>query len=701
MKKSGVLLLIVLAGCFQAPKPPAPGNDPVAKETISLSENPLLSGTNATIEFSDLKAGQATEAAESVIKTSDKIVAELLTIQDSERTFENTMLPLDNIATGLGMVVYPVYLMANVHTDEEIRDECNQIVVKIDNYSVDLTANVDVYEAVMAFSKTPGAVSLTGERKKFLEDSILEFKRIGFGLEKEKRNRVTELQKKLSSLGQTWNKNINTYRDTLFVTEEQISGLPEAYMKERMQEDGTYAIDLSYPSFRPFMRLSNSDEARQMLLKKYLTRASETNMTILDSLIMARHAMATTLGYKTFAEYQTETRMVKTPAVVWEFEKDLQERLKEKALAEYDELLAIKSRETGETAEVINYWENNYYLNKLKIEKYNVDGEIVKQYFEISNVIDGLFLIYQQLLGVKFEQVENPSVWHEDVRMYEAYDEATGTHLGSFYLDLFPRDAKYGHAAMFSVRKGKRLDYGSYLRPVSSLVCNFPKPSEYSQSLLTHDQVETFFHEFGHLMHGLLTTAELWTYSGTAVPRDFVEAPSQMLENWIWNKESLNLFAKHYQTGKAFPEDLLNNMLAAKNVNSGNATLQQVFYGTLDMTLYDGFDPEGDKSTTDVVRDLQNSITMFPYIEATNMQTSFGHLNGYASSYYGYLWSLVIAQDLFSKFEEKGIMSPEQGRQYRDLILAPGGSREPMELIKEYLGRQPDNAAFLRSIGLN
>jgi len=710
MKHFFGLGLIALLGCSQAPMsqavetPAAPAEvspAPQADETpAGKNTNPFLVGYNEVIPMHLIGSGHSDDAADFAISRSEKAVQMLLNVPQGTRTFTNTLLPLDDIITDLSDVIYPQYLMANVHPDETIRTETDAAVLRVENYMVDLAANEDIYNAVVAFSKTAEAAALTGEKKKFLDDTLLDFKRTGFGLEKEKRDKVTALQKQLSKLGQAWSQNINTYRDTLFVTEEEIFGLPDAYKKERLQTDGTYAIDMTYPSYRPFMRLSDSNDARRRLQLKYQVRAQKGNLTVLDSLIMTRTAIATTLGYATFSEYQTETRMVKTPQVVWDFETDLTARLKEKAQAEYDELLAIKTEETGKEANTIFYWEGGYYLNKLKIQKFNVDGEIIKQYFEIGNVTEGLFTIYQKLLNITFKQIEDPSVWFEDVTMYNVYDNDSGNHLGQFYLDMYPRAAKYGHAAMFSIRKGKRLADGSYIRPVSSLVCNFPKPSEFSPSLLTHDQVETFFHEFGHLMHGILTTAEMYSFSGTSVPRDFVEAPSQMLENWTWEKESLSLFAKHFETGEPFPDELLENMLKAKNVSSGIATLQQVFYGTLDMTLYDGFDPEGEKTTTDVVRELQNSITLYPYTEGTTMQTSFGHLNGYASSYYGYLWSLVIAQDLFSKFEEEGIMSQERGAKYRNLILAPGGSKEPMELIEDYLGRKPNNAAFLRSLGL-
>ena len=264
---------------------------------------------------------------------------------------------------------------------------------------------------------------------------------------------------------------------------------------------------------------------------------------------------------------------------------------------------------------------------------------------------------------------------------------------------MFPRANKYSHAAAFSVTMGKMTRNG-YQRPATALVCNFPKPSDLEPSLLTHDNVETYFHEFGHLVHGVLTKAPLMSYAGTSVARDFVEAPSQMLENWVWQKESLSLFAQHYQTGETIPDSLLDKMVAAKNVNSGTKALQQIFYGVLDLTLHDGYDPDKDGSTTEIVERLQNELTLYPFQNGTHMQAAFGHLNGYGSAYYGYKWSEVYAHDMFSIFEENGIMDARTGMRYREIILEKGGTEEALDLVKEFLGREPNNKAFLKSMGL-
>ena len=388
------------------------------------------------------------------------------------------------------------------------------------------------------------------------------------------------------------------------------------------------------------------------------------------------------------------------PNNVWEFENDLRDKVRPKAEQDIKEMLKMKAKTTGENETTIYSWEAGYYENLILKDNFQLDQEEVRQYFEFNNVTNGLFTVYQELFNITFRKINKPSVWHEDVLMYEVFDNDSKELIGRFYLDMFPRANKYGHAAAFSVTIGKMTKSG-YTKPATALVCNFPKPTEYQPSLLTHDDVETYFHEFGHLVHGVLTLSPLMYYAGTAVARDFVEAPSQMLENWVWEKESLALFAKHYKTNEVIPDELLDKMFAAKNVNSGTKALQQIYYGVLDFTLHSDFDPDGDKTTTDIVASLQNEITLYPYQEGTHKEASFGHLNGYGAAYYGYKWSEVYAQDMFSIFEEKGVMNKEQGMRYRKIILEKGGTEDPLSLVKEFLGREPNSNAFLRSMGLN
>ena len=667
--------------------------------TTQGTKNVLLVQFNEVYDFENLRQGDIADATEVVLKNAEEILQKILRVDKKDRTFENTLEKIDDIYATIEMVWSPGYLMSSTHTDEKIRDEGLESSRKIEKYMTDLALNKDLYNAVLDYSATDEGENLIEYKKKFLDDTIRDFRRSGLALSDEKRNKVKALFNSLSDLGLAFSKNIADYQDTLFLSEDEMRGLPKVYKMERLQKDGRYAVDMSYPSIGPYFKLAESDRSRKELRFRYNNRAKESNLEILDDIIRKRDQLSSLLGYRSYAEYRTEDRMAKTPENVWAFEKDLITKVRKKAEADVGIMLKIKSERNKEVATKIGPWEASYYENLVLKKDFDLDSEEVKKYFEFNNVTQGLFTIYQTLFNISFREVKDPSVWHDDVLMYEVFDGSTDELIGRFYLDMFPRANKYSHAAAFSVTMGKMTRNG-YQRPATALVCNFPKPSDLEPSLLTHDNVETYFHEFGHLVHGVLTRAPLMSYAGTSVARDFVEAPSQMLENWVWQKESLALFAKHYKTGETIPNELLDKMIAAKNINSGTKGLQQVFYGILDFSLNDGFDPDGDKSSTELVKQLQNEVTLYPYQKGTHQQASFGHLNGYGAAYYGYKWSEVYAHDMFSIFKEKGILDPNTGFRYRKIILEKGGTVDPLELVKEFLGREPNSDAFLRSMGI-
>lgn len=676
--------------------------------TISLSSitllysgqnNPILADRVDPIDFAAIEEGDFPNAMQSILIEADDRLNKIYQIPDHERTFENTLLALDDIHNIIENIWSPSDLMGSVHPDKTIREEGLAASQRSEQFLNELDGNERLYQAVTAYAQTKEAESLSGVKKKLLNDTLMKFRRGGFNLDPITREEVGRIRNRLVEIGHTFDTNKNQALDTLFLSLHDLEGLSESYIESHKMPDGRYAIDLSYPTYKPFMQYANSDSARKELRLRYLNRATDVNLTVLDSMIHYRNLLAEKLGYSSYAAYRTEDRMVKIPETVWDFENELKKGLRNKAQKDYAELLEMKSAETGNPETVIESWESWYYETKLLREKYQLDPEEVRQYFEMSNVIQGMFTISQQLFGVVFKEAENPSLWHDEILMYEVYEAATHEFIGRFYLDLYPRENKYSHAAAFSVVMGKELSSG-YQKPTTSLVCNFPRPALTEPSLLSHDEVQTFFHEFGHLLHGILTTSPYVTYAGTSVARDFVETPSQIFENWCWEKESLSMFAKHYKTGKVLPDELFEKMIAAKNVNSGNNALQQVYYGILDFTLHDGFKLGRNETTTELVARLQNEITLYPYLEGTHMHASFGHLNGYGASYYGYLWALVYAQDMFSVFVNDGIMNEETGLRFREIILEKGGTEDPYELVIEFLGREPNNDAFLKSLGL-
>jgi len=669
------------------------------KEYFIVQGNPLLDGFNEIIDFGKVNADHLVQAADTVISHSKTELQKIYQIEYGDRTFDNTMLKLDDVYNDLDRIGSTIYLLAYTHPDSTIRNTALELNNKLEKYGNEISLDEDLYKAVKAYSLTEEAQSLKGYKAKFLKETVEDFERNGFVLSKEQREKLKEIKDEITEIGNTFSRNIASYEDYLVVSEAEIKGLSADYKKTRKQEDGTYKIDLSYPSYFPFMKYCQSDDAKRKLYMKYNNRAADSNLEVLRELLEKRQQMAELLGYRSYSEWRLEDRMARNPENVWKFEDNLRESVNPKADLDYQELMDMKegtSASSGPSA-VIKPWESMYIQNLLLEEKYQLDEEKVKQYFSLDNVLEGLFRITQSIFSVTYKEVESPSVWHKDVRMFEVFDG--DKMIGRFYLDLYPRENKYKHAACFGMIKGKQT-HGGYQIPTASLVCNFPAPKEDKPSLLPHAQVETLFHEFGHVLHHMLTEAQLSAQSGTSVARDFVEAPSQIFENWAWNYESLKLFAKHWKTNEILPKELFDKMLAAKNVGSGLSTEGQIFYGVYDLTLHDKFNPDGGETTDDVAKELRSEITHFEFVPGTHFQAAFGHLNGYGSSYYGYLWSKVYAEDMFSVFAEKGILDKETGTRYRKIILARGSSEEPMDLVVEFLGRKPNNKAFMKSLGL-
>ena len=666
--------------------------------TKQNNTNPLFNTFNQPVDFQAITAQHIQEAAKTTMAQTTNGLDQVAAISEANRSFDNTIAAIDASKDDFGQIFSMIYLLGYTHTDSLIRNTALEQLDVLNKYNNEIDLREDIYIAIKQYAASNDFKVQSKQRQYYINKTVAQYENNGFGLAPEKREQLKALRDKISEAGNAFNANIASYKDHLIVTEAQVEGLPDDYLQARKQDDGTYKIDLSYPSYRGFMKLSKDDAARKALYLKFNNRASDKNLDVLTELLQYRLEMANLLGYKTFAQYQVSERMAATTDNVWSFENKLIDQLKAKSAADYNELLDVKKQQTGNTtAKHVMGWEAGFYNNILLKDKYQVDEQEVKQYFELNNVLKGLFGITQHIFDLTYQEVENPSVWHEDVRLFEVKKD--GELIGRFYLDLHPRENKYSHAACFPMITARQTPQG-YQLPTASLVCNFDAPTATTPALMPHGQVETFFHEFGHVLHTLLSDNELAGQSGFSVARDFVEAPSQFFENWTWNYQALKDFALHHETGQVLPEDLFNRMLAAKNVGSGTSTLQQVYYGMLDFTLHDKFDPNGTETTTEVVKRLQNKITPYPYVDGTHMHASFGHLNGYGASYYGYLWSLVYAQDMFSVFEQNGIMDKATGIRYRDIILGAGASEPEIELVREFLGREPNEAAFLKSLGL-
>ncbi|MBS3774467.1 MAG: Zn-dependent oligopeptidase [Bacteroidales bacterium] len=663
-----------------------------------MKTNVLFPEFNESIDFNNLTAGQIKEAKDETISYVEKIIREITDDKKEQRTYHNTLRRFDDLINELERVHSSIFLMAYVHPGAEIREESLNSIKELSRLENRIKMDVELYQAIKDYSQTEEATRLEEAAKKFLDDTIRDFEQNGLGLPEEKRTEIKKIQDEISELGIQFESNITAYQDSLIVGEKEMEGLPEDYKQARKTEDGNYKIDLTYPSYFPFMKYSESDRARKELSRRFKNIASDKNLEVLINLLKKRKKLSRLLGYGSYAAYILENRMAENPSAVWDFEQTLRDKVYEKAREDYEKLLDKKKQKTEGNPQKIEPWEATYYKTLLLREDYQLDDEQVKRYFELDRVIRGLFEVAGKLFGLEFKEVENPSVWHEDVRLFEVYSE--GQLRGRFYMDLFPRDNKFNHAACFTIIPGKETEKG-YQKPTATLVTNFPRPTKESPALLPHSDVVTLFHEFGHLMHDLLTKAPLSAQSGTSTKRDFVEVPSQLFEHWAWEYESLNKFAQHDQTGEKLPKALHQKMLDTKNVDSGLFVLQQIFYAMLDMTFHDRYDPDNDfRSTTEVVKELQNNITLFDYMEDTHFEAGFGHLYGYAAGYYGYMWAKVYAEDMFSLFRKSGNFNARLGEKLKKEVLERGASREESRIVREFLGREPGYDAFLESIGM-
>ena len=646
---------------------------------------------------------ELTARVEQAFANADVEITEIIAVPDNQRTFENTIGALDDMMARLDDASLMAVFMSYVHPDAAIREAAQGGKQLWSDWSIDFATNLDLYNAVKAYADTNP--QLTDEQARMVKHTMRDYRRSGMSLSPEDRVTLTDIQKEIGTLSIEFDANIRNDETVIPLTLEELEGVPQRVIDSLVEVNGVYLATLDYPTFSPIMDYCSVPATRQKVRWLYSRRAGRKNVDILEKIIKLRDEASDLLGYATTADFETEIRMAKNSATVAEFYEMLQPVVRKKAERDWVELVAAKCEDLGDPEAEFNPWDFSYYYEKIKNKKYAVDSQKVQEYLPLENVMNGLFEITQNLYGIEYREVTEQAdkrgtpLWHEDVRLFEVWDTNTGKQLGEFYIDLHPRDNKYSHAAQWGLVQHKIWSDGTERLPVAALVCNFTKPTADKPSLMTHDEAETFFHEFGHCLHTILSETELASFAGTSVERDFVEAPSQMFEEWVWAPETLKLFARHYETGEPMPDELIEGMIAAKNLQSGMKIESQIFLGKIDQAYHT--DEDGECDTTQVAYDIYDDTRMYNHTPGTWFQGSFGHLTGYQAGYYGYMWSLVYAQDMFQRFKELGMLNPEAGAYYREKILSKGGTQDSLDLIRDYLGREPSMDAFLESLGLS
>jgi thimet oligopeptidase len=618
-------------------------------------------------------------------------------------TFSNTIRALDDIGYAANTVASRVYLIKETSRDPALREAGTAGSKRFEEWSVGLDYREDVYRAVKAYADTKP--ELTGEDALLFEHTLRDYQRAGLHLPKAERDEVEAMRKKLSGLTTDFRTNVTKAKKKVVFTKAELDGVPDSYLDAEGVKTGddeyTVQANVTY-HFLVVMENARREATRKKLKIARYSLAGDVNADLLQQIVLLRDDIARKLGYATWADYRTEPKMAKTGKAAMDFVRNLKDGLQPKFEAELEEFRKLKARDTGDVGARINLWDWRYYNNQVKKEKYTVDTEQLRVYFSYEKVLQGMFDIYEECFGLTIRDIEPGYKWVDDLTLHLVSDSKTGEPLGLIYLDMFPRDGKYNHFAQFGIIGGKRLPEGPYQRPTVALICNFPTAQDDKPPLLAHGEVETLFHEFGHALHSVLTRAESSRFSGTSVPRDFVEAPSQMLEAWIWDKGVLDGFAEDYRDPKKkIPQEILDKMLEAKLATVGTAYRRQLSFGLLDLALHSQINAANPGSAVELSNEILSEVFL-PVPEGTTFATYFGHLMGYDAGYYGYAWADAIAADMETVFEHApdGFRDREAGRRLRDEIYAPGGSRDVEESIRAFLGRERSLGPFLKKLGI-
>ncbi|MCP4674102.1 MAG: Zn-dependent oligopeptidase [Deltaproteobacteria bacterium] len=683
-----VAMVSMVAGCSKEPAPEA--QKVPSKETPPAPEaKPTPTAAERTAPPIWKSVTDVKTACKKHLDAAKKIRDELVAVEGA-RTLENTLQPINNVLIEVDAVMPMSELITNVHPEKKVRDAAEKCQQDAKKFESKFKLDREVYDALVAV-KTDG---LDAKTQRFVKHLLRDYRRSGVDKDEATRGELATLKENMVKTGQVFAKRIREDKRFIEVTAKELAGMPEDFMASHpADKNGKIKITTDYPDFIPVTNYAENEATRRAIYIKFLERAHPDNGATMKKLLELRHTYAAKLGYSDWADYNAEDKMTKNKQVISEFIDKVAGIARPRMEKDLAEILARKTKDDKQIEKVkkqpkkVRMWDRFYYVNKIKAEKYEVDAQVVRGYFNYPKVKEGLFAVNQQLYGVTFKRIPDAPVWHESV---EAYDMLDGEEvIARFYLDMHPRDGKYGHAAEFPMITG----IPGRQPPSASLVCNFPKPSDKGPALMGHSEVTTFFHEFGHLMHQLLAGRHEWvTLSGINCEWDFVEAPSQLMEDWAWDYDVLKNFAVHHETGEVIPEELVKKMRAADEFGKGVHVMRQMFYAGLSFT-YHASDPAG-IDLLEVVKDMQKKYNPYPYEKGTYVFANFGHLEGYSSMYYTYMWSLVMAKDLLTKFNAAGLMNKENAMAYRKYVLEPGGTVDAAEMVKNFLGRDYAFDAF-------
>lgn len=678
---------------------------------MSGENNPFLKANtlfDGALPFDQIKNSHFLPAIQEAITTAKKNVAAIIQ-NPAPANFENTILAIETCSDKLDWILSCFGNLEVAHGDEEMHKLAQEVYPMATAFSSDLTLNSDLFKKVKYVYDQRTKSNLNTEQLRLTEKLYKSFVRNGALLSVEQKEKVRKIDQELSVLSPKFSENVlkATNKFEMVLNKSDLEGLPESAIEAAhelaVKKDikDKYVFNLQIPSYLPFITYSQRRDLREKIFKAYNSKAFNDefdNQKNIQTILNLKHERALILGFKNHAAFVLEERMAKTPETVMTFLNKLLAKSKTAAHKDYQEVAAFALDTDG--IKDFQPWDFPYYSEKLKEKKYAFNEEDLRPYFKLENVIQGVFEHAKKLYGLTFKANSQLPVYHADVKAYEIYSEKDNKYMGLFYTDFFPRETKKGGAWMTTFRE-QGLFEDKITRPHVSIVCNFTKPTATKPSLLTYDEVRTLFHEFGHALHAILSECQYRSLSGANVFWDFVELPSQIMENWVQEKESLDLFANHFETHALIPKDLVDKLTRSQKYLAGWASLRQLQFGILDMSFY-----LSDPASITNIDDFENKVVaecrILPKIPGTNTACSFSHIfaGGYSAGYYSYKWAEVLDADAFEYFKEKGIFNQEVANSFKQNILSRGGSEDPMELYKKFRGREPDPEALLRRDGL-
>lgn len=674
--------------------------------------NPLLAKTTLPL-FTQIKPEDVLPAIKYRLAHLRETVEQVL--KNEIFTWENLIQPLDEANDLFSRSWSPVCHLNSVKNSQALREAYESCLPILSEYSTWIGQHEGLFKAYQSLKSSSDFKTYSKAQQKTIDNALLDFKLSGIDLSAEKQKRYGEIEVRLSELSSQFSNNVLDATmgfAKLITNESELIGLPQSALdaaKERAQSKNKsgFLFTLEMPSYLPLMMYCQNRELRYEFYQAYATRASDQgpnagkwdNGPIIDEMLTLKTELAKLLDFETYADRSLVTKMAESPAQVSTFLSNLAKLAKPQGEKELAQLFQFAKKQ--DHLEQLEPWDIAYYSEQQKQALYTIDDEQLRPYFPEPQVISGLFEVVHRLFGISIKRQQNVDVWHEDVHFYDIFNKQ-GEYQASFYFDLYAREHKQGGAWMNDfITKMQHTD-GTTQQPIAYLTCNFSRPVGDKPALLTHNDVVTLFHEFGHGLHHMLSEITVSSVSGiNGVPWDAVELPSQFLENWCWNKEALKLISGHYETGETLPESLLNKMLEAKNYQASLFILRQVEFGLFDLTLHSALANER-KTVLETLKDVQKLVTVVPTVAFGRFPHSFSHIfaGGYAAGYYSYLWAEVLSADAFSRFEEEGVFNQKTGQDFLDAILSQGGSESPMALFKRFRGREPKTEMLLRHYGI-